>query len=356
MNKETSIYLDAVRFLAALTVFVSHLSSQQLTGGLMWPLTHLGDQAVTVFFVLSGFVIGYVTEMRERDLRAYAVNRAARILSVALPALALTFLLDRIGLAHDPELYLRHPSFLNPPAAVQYIASALFLNEVWGLNISPGSNLAYWSLGYEVWYYVIYGAALFTPRRYRTAASIATAVLAGPAIVLLLPLWLAGVGLYRLCTFAPASRAVGWALFASSILLWGCYEVWSATQGPLSVTTCFLQPRAQIPQDYLIAGLFAMNLYGFHAISNNFNSVLLPVGRAIQWMAGATFTLYLIHQPVLHMLVALSPWPADSWQNRTLAVLGTVAFVFAFASLTERRKDSWRRMIDKFVGRQARWT
>jgi peptidoglycan/LPS O-acetylase OafA/YrhL len=56
----------------------------------------LGAEAVDVFFVLSGFVIGYATDSRERTPLTYAINRLARIYSVAIPALAATFILDGI--------------------------------------------------------------------------------------------------------------------------------------------------------------------------------------------------------------------------------------------------------------------
>ena len=105
MNRETSIYLDLIRFTAAVFVFLTHASREQSSGGFLWQL-QFGREAVDVFFVLSGFVIAHVVETRERSALAYAVARAARLYSVALPALALTFLLDRIGQPLRPENYV----------------------------------------------------------------------------------------------------------------------------------------------------------------------------------------------------------------------------------------------------------
>ena len=53
---------------------------------------HLATLAVGVFFVLSGFVIGYAVHEREKDARSYFVGRAARVYSVAVPALVLTLM------------------------------------------------------------------------------------------------------------------------------------------------------------------------------------------------------------------------------------------------------------------------
>lgn len=147
MNSTTSTYLDLVRFLAAGAVFIDHLSSQKFSAGFLWQVEHLGDQAVIVFFVLSGFVIGYVTDTRERDVKTYALNRTARILSVALPALLLTFLLDSLGRTIDPSVYTPLEQDAQYTEWLQYAASVLFLNEIWAAGISPGTNHVYWSLG-----------------------------------------------------------------------------------------------------------------------------------------------------------------------------------------------------------------
>src|ERR1700691_426345 len=104
MNRETSLYLDAVRFFAALTVFVAHISGARFTAGLFWRTEPYANEAVIVFFVLSGFVIAYVAERSEVTPRAFAIARLARIYSVALPALVMTFALDAIGPARPPGL------------------------------------------------------------------------------------------------------------------------------------------------------------------------------------------------------------------------------------------------------------
>ena len=105
MNRATSLYLDLARFIAALVVFGGHVSGQRLTGGLFWQFGLYMSHAVTVFFVLSGFVIRFATDQRETTAHAYGISRAARIYSVALPALAATFILDSIGHHIHPDYY-----------------------------------------------------------------------------------------------------------------------------------------------------------------------------------------------------------------------------------------------------------
>src|ERR1700731_4878409 len=99
-----SIILDIVRFLAALTVAIGHVSQGYFTTG--WPpiLMSFASGAVAVFFVLSGFMIRYITKVKYGDLRRYTVDRGARIYSVAIPAVALTILFDILS-AHLNPLY-----------------------------------------------------------------------------------------------------------------------------------------------------------------------------------------------------------------------------------------------------------
>jgi peptidoglycan/LPS O-acetylase OafA/YrhL len=74
LNRATSLYLDVWRLLAALAVFIGHVSGERLTGGFLWQVGPYMDQAVAVFFVLSGFVIGYATARQAGTARSYVLN------------------------------------------------------------------------------------------------------------------------------------------------------------------------------------------------------------------------------------------------------------------------------------------
>src|SRR3954467_15833841 len=99
MKRGTSLYLDVVRFAAALMVFLEHLRAHTRSGfGHFWAAhpfwySHFNlfsQTAVTVFFVLSGYVIAHVLATRERTPVDYVASRLARLYSVVLPALLLT--------------------------------------------------------------------------------------------------------------------------------------------------------------------------------------------------------------------------------------------------------------------------
>ena len=197
MTNALSFYLDGLRFGAAFTVFLAHYSVQRISGGFFWPSFAYGHTAVLVFFVLSGFVIAWVTETRERSLGEYVLSRAARLYSVIIPAFIITAVVNHLGEAVDPQLYAEVRSGVTSHPVLDYALSAVFLGQSWTLDLLPGSNVPFWSLDYEVWYYVIFAVGVFLHGRYRIAALGAAALLAGPKILVLLPVWLMGVAAWR---------------------------------------------------------------------------------------------------------------------------------------------------------------
>src|SRR6476620_9356388 len=105
MTNPLSLYRDGPRFEAAFAVFLSHYAVGRISGGFFWPAADYGRTSVLVCFVLSGFVIAWVTETSERSLDDYCLARAARLCSVMIPAFIVTPALDYLGDAVDPRLY-----------------------------------------------------------------------------------------------------------------------------------------------------------------------------------------------------------------------------------------------------------
>ena len=159
MNKATSIYLDLVRFGAAFLVFIGHANDERLTNGSLSLLSGFGHDAVIVFFVLSGYVIAYVSDTKEHGVTDYTISRLARLYSVALPALALTIIFDCIGQHIDGSLY--SGPHINDNPLLRFVTSIFFLNEIWFAHIRAFSDGPYWSLGYEFWYYVLFAAIFY---------------------------------------------------------------------------------------------------------------------------------------------------------------------------------------------------
>jgi peptidoglycan/LPS O-acetylase OafA/YrhL len=344
VDRSTSLYLDIVRPTAALFVLFSHLSLQNLSGGQVAFLSGAGVQAVDVFFVLSGFVIAHVFATREREASAYFVSRAARIYSVAVPALVLTAILDFIGFHQNASTY---EGPFQPMAPGIIIRCILFINEQWSTHRFPGSDSPYWSLGFEVWYYVAFGAFVFTPRPWCWLLTTMILVFIGPKVALLFPLWLMGVALYHISTSPLTIKPfIGWLLFVGPLVFLASYQVLPhPSMQPFINVALDFKRLWSFGQDYLVGFLFCIHLIGFTIISPTLARWLDEHSRPIRWIAGATFSLYLIHLPIMHFLVTISPWPKSSPWTIAFLVPITVLACLAFAEVSERRKDTFRRLI-----------
>lgn len=338
MPPALSIYLDVIRFTAAFTVFLGHVSGERLTGGLrgLWRAGQFADNAVIAFFVLSEFVIAHVVDGREKTPRTYAISRLARIYSVALPALITTLLLDTVGRTIDAQAYNIAWGYVDHDRPWQFLSGLLFVNQLWFSNVSPGSDLPYWSLGFEVWYYLIFGLAVFAPSRLRWALAFVAVAVAGPRIALLFPIWLLGIVCYRSSGQQNLSPRFGLALWAGTIVAYAAYTV-------LLQQHVVRALRLLTADRYLVGACFAMNIAGFRLMSPLLAGWLQTVAGPVRWVAGATFTLYLFHMPVAQLLSILAPWPAASLLRQFVVVGGTLAIVLLIAQLTERRKELWRR-------------
>ena len=166
--------------------------------------TSLGNQAVVVFFVLSGYLIGgrLVAQRDAIPLADYLCKRTARIYVVLVPALALTAVCDLIGSRLNPHLYSSAWSINFADVAANWNASTLLCNlaNLQDQFCKPfGSNGPLWSLGYEWFYYVSFPLLLMSmPRRltvlHGTAwlAFVVALTLVFPDFCFFFPIWIMG--------------------------------------------------------------------------------------------------------------------------------------------------------------------
>jgi len=288
---------------------------------------------VDLFFVLSGFVIAYVAETKERDLSEFVKARLARLYSVALPALAVTVIADQIGRSIDITVYDPY-WYRDSWPVLRLLIDALFLNEIWFASVLPFSNAPYWSLGYEFWYYMLFGAAFFLAGRTRWLAIAGICLLIGPKILILLPVWWLGVLTYHR-TKLPMNRWLALGLFVGSI---AGYAAFLALDGRTAMGFDFyeLWYSTRFPSKYVVGVLIAVSILGFAKMPE---VPFGPLVKPIRWLAGMTFSLYLFHYPVLHVYAALG--------LPTYAMIAlTLVTVAALAQVTERRKHDFRKLVD----------
>lgn len=340
MQRQLSIYLDLMRLLAALAVFFAH------SGGFLHPLGPLsrnGGEAVACFFVLSGFVITFVVKNKENRLIDYVVARCARIYPVAVVALIATFVVDSIGIHFAAANYHGHEYF-----SADYLQSLFwnlsFLNEAWGRHAVFGSNEPYWSLGFEIPYYVFFAILIFGSGYVRVAGVALFAIVIGPKVLMYLPLWLFGVAGYIACRkLADAPKS--WLKGSAALLA-------SAVAYPL-IRHFFGKVHAiQMEGGDSFSTFLYFHLIGLAVLLNIVGFSLLPTipgfarfEKAIRWAAGGSFTLYLTHQPVLLMLKSVSGPGALTLAHALGLMAAALVICYVLAEVAERRKVIYRDMF-----------
>jgi hypothetical protein len=231
-----SLFLDIVRLLAALMVALGHLT--QVSNG--WgSLIDLAVNAVTAFFLLSGFVIRYVTVRRRGSLPNYIADRASRIYSVLLPAMLLATFTD-IAVKHFTEHTSGLASVDFPHLAIAAFTNLTFTTYIWHMHWGYYTDGAMWSLCFEWAYYMLYGLAFYLTGWRRILTLLVIALIAGPEVLTLFPIWLAGCLLFEVFIRVRTRR---WFLptaippVCSSFTVSGPTPTISASASPTSFTT-----------------------------------------------------------------------------------------------------------------------
>lgn len=356
MNRLTSVYLDLIRFLAALVVLLVHARHERFTSGWLASMRHFGIDAVMVFFVLSGFVIAYCADEREKTWAEYAVNRLSRLYSVVIPALVLTVVLDYAGRGIDPQIY-ETVRFDNP--IVRVLANLIFVNQLWFIDLAPLSNGPFWSLGYEPWYYLLFGIFIFTSGPLRIALVTAVLVLIGPKIILLMPIWALGVVVYRVSRRYSPSLSTSILLFAGSFI---AYIFMRQVDLPLrldwntarvigvEVYESTLGESRHFLRSYVTGSIVAINFLGIVFLSKHIQVDRIPFERAIRFLASFTFTLYLLHYPLLNFFAAALNNDPNSVFDQSILLAATLGSVVIVGMFTEWKKDVWRSLFKRAIG------
>lgn len=335
MNRPFSVYLDLVRFLAAVLVYLWH-SNQRLLIDSILPASNYGHSSVIVFFVLSGFVIAFITDTKESTLATYAASRISRVFSVAIPAIIMTLVLDSAGRILYPIIYdYPYDQFLTRIAG-----SLLMANEVWQISITSFSNVPYWSICYEWWYYVTFAMVMFLPLRCGILLVALTTIVIGPKIMLLAPVWWMGVLLYRWRGLQQLSLSTSCLMVVFSVVgivlfhRFGMMEVaetWleNLIGGDLVRLLTFSK---RFIADYLLGILVFVNFAGMRNLVAFKGGLMLVIARPVRFFANYTFTLYLLHQPLFLFWAAVirgdpkAPWYWTSVTVLTFLSVGLIGF------------------------------
>jgi peptidoglycan/LPS O-acetylase OafA/YrhL len=334
--------LESLRGFAALYVMLHHISSnylhlQQTVWGAPF---RFGQEAVLVFFLLSGFVICYSWERNagRSDFAVFMIKRARRIYPIFILALLIGWLVQ----CHAAGAWLA-PGLRN-------LAGNLFMLQ--DLPKRPGGicepfaqNMPLWSISFEWWFYMMFYPLHRWVRR--DHQKLVVFGLCGLGLIgnLVAPntgwwfltfflIWWAGVELARefMATgTVTVRRQRGMLAMLAVPTVWFAVLTWQQHRRGEPITFFsypFSEFRLFLMSLVFLAVMFAwrrLKLVGFDSLFGLF-----------RYLAPVSFGIYLIHYP---LICHWSLWGDPS--HRVLDLVIRVGVVFVLAWVLEGPVQNW---------------
>ena len=326
--------LEGLRGLAVLLVLFFHAGVPGLGGGFV---------GVDVFFVLSGFLItGLLVREREAhgriDLGAFYARRARRILPAAAVVVVLTLGASWLLLAplDLPRVAADAAAAALSVGNIRFAASAM---DYFAADNAPSPLLHYWSLGVEEQFYLLWPALLILATRVRRPRLGAAFALLAVVIVSYAAAWYL------------TDLAEPWAFYSLPARAWqlalgGLLAVTVAWQARLPTRLVVLAgwlglacvivaavslDASMTPYPGLAAllptlGAGALILAGTH----RWSPAMVLAERPLRWLGRVSYSLYLVHWPLLVLPAALL-LPGDALSLPARLLLAGLAVVLGAA-------------------------
>jgi peptidoglycan/LPS O-acetylase OafA/YrhL len=374
----TSLVLDVTRFSLAFAVAWGHWTQPYFQEG--WPdLTRPAVAAVGGFFVLSGFTIRLLTPRGVAFTpSSFFVERLSRFWSVALPAIALTLVLDFSSYLINRAYYIDGWGESTSLPLWRVVVNVLFASQVWGRDIELFSNSLFWSLSYEAGFYFLYCLFRSTDGHARYPLALCGCILVGPNIALMLVPWLGGVLLYDVSAgIRPRARAgqlllagagsLGLLLTLLAVLIFrhdvaqfaraltvAVREGFTWADGSVDGPWLGLQLGARRIEGDLIsgAGLFWIVLLFTMILIRGIDRALTVPPRLVRLarrLGDFTFPLYLFHFPLFVFVGALALYDRHSSAQKTVVFAAVCALIFMSYPATTALKWVLRRRLGQLV-------
>jgi peptidoglycan/LPS O-acetylase OafA/YrhL len=370
------ILISLFRGVAALEVAASHLRAQTLPSLRSLPdpniwyqalsfFTGFAHQAVVVFFLVSGWLVGgsLLNKLNSSNaMLTYCVDRITRLWIVLIPVFLVTMLFGMVTGNVDPGKF--DHSLNNEYSTVAFLGSLFGLQDI----VVPcfGGNFSLWSLSYEISYYVLFPLALmsFVARKTteRIVSAIAALVLASHlnvAILLYFSVWTLGAAFSRIkIDLDKFSRTLLLAIFV-------VVAVYFRLRGENYILT-----EKSFLQDLLYSFIFLL-LLSSQQWKADVNSRKVRVFKTVgEFLSKFSFTLYVIHVPLLGLfryvnkrffgIEALSPDEPIHYAIYFSMLAGIVLFSYLFYLLFEAQtykvRGHMKRMILNWSFRFSRST
>jgi peptidoglycan/LPS O-acetylase OafA/YrhL len=370
VNDSLSNFIAVARWIAAAAVLLGHVGTIVQIPDIMvaphgpgvyawWFITAFSHQAVIVFFVISGFLIGGdLLQKRSRTepfLRDYMISRFSRIYIVMAPALLYGFALDRVGRGLFPHSGIYDAPFFEGVYNPVNMAWALLQQQsIWATQ--AGTNGPLWSLACEMWYYVTFPLLLLPFSGAYSATFRRAAFCVGAFAVMMMSLpksfFLFGYGVWALGAFMRvAPRRLIKSLPASlALFLATATIVRLAARGPLVETHPFVSTLADVATSATFANLLLTLRFAGEG------GLFAKLSAVHTRFSDFSYSLYATHAPLVFFAWAgTGSLIAQDWYKRQPTPLhwglgfgligASVAFAYGFSRVTEARTRELRTFL-----------
>ncbi|HEY0061836.1 MAG TPA: acyltransferase family protein [Telluria sp.] len=350
-----SLLISLLRGMAALQVAAAHLraefmpSLRAMEQPALWYqalsfVTGFAHQAVVVFFLISGWLVGgslLNKRTQPEALKLYAIDRITRLWTVLIPTFMLILALGILTGKINPHSVDFAPG--NPYSVTALAGNLLALQTVSVPQF--GGNYPLWSLANEGWYYLLFPLLLACgdgKRRGLAALALAAAASLLPfEITLYFSIWLLGALFSRLRLECGAVTRSALLLVLLTLSVY--YRLTGSNDG---------LDAASFVQDLSLSLPFLL-LLSSSVVKPSPAIRIAPLRAFANFFSDFSFTLYVVHIPLLGTLA----WLGDILFGRSrldaahpaqLLVYGgllavVVLFSYGFYRLFEARTHQVRR-------------
>ncbi|TRW24633.1 acyltransferase [Flavobacterium zepuense] len=343
----TSIFLDILRLFAAMSVFLLHAYAKWYPGDVV-DANEPGDYAhaaVVVFFVLSGFVISFTTIQKNRGALQYAQARLSRLYSILIPGLIITAIVEVLILYISPADFAE---FSRGGSFPRYLLTLGYLNEIWFFSAGPPINGPLWSLTFEFWYYVIFGLWFYRSSGWKSIVLILLVCLfVGPKILIMMPIWLAGVLSYKLPR-PNISSNMSWLLILACLII-SFYLIGHVSPYPSTLGSYPLFWAGQFVTDYILGIFIAIMLWLLPNGTSQVSYISPGKLKVFREIADLTFPIYVLHMPFLFLYKSVVNYQENNFSQFLQASIIVFCLCSIFGFFLNRTRHVWNSLFGSML-------
>ncbi len=323
-NQTLISFLDMSRWAAAFIVFISHLRNPLFFSynsinpeeintviQIWYFITGWAGEAVIIFFVLSGLLVGASgyekINIGRFSVSNYMIDRFSRLYVALIPALMLSFMFDYFGSSYFSNIGFwdhSHPMInekINSISFEEKLQLDIFVANFFMLQHfffdTLGSNSPLWTISAEFWFYIVF--AIFALLKLGQGKYVTVLLFSFMLLflyffrfefLLLLGYWLVGVFAGTMKPSKKIKPSFAFFIVISALVFSRFFINLSSSATEIAVT------------NYIIAISYGLLIFSMRGKEFNFFIKFSSINKSL---ASFSFSLYLLHFPIMLLILAI---------------------------------------------------